>query len=79
MEPESIPLRATSQAITEFEFHISPICSSSRPHTGVGTCGTRSSRRRAIAGWSLSRVRAVDRLVDVEDASVTPLSDAVAK
>ena len=26
-----------SQAITEFEFHISPALSSSRPQTGVGT------------------------------------------
>jgi hypothetical protein len=41
------PLRAITQAITEFEFHISPVPSSSRPHTGVGTFGTTSSTRRA--------------------------------
>jgi hypothetical protein len=33
----SIPLRAITQAITEFEFHISPVPSSTRPQTGVGT------------------------------------------
>ena len=37
------------------EFHISPVCSSSRPQTGVGTCGTRSSSRPAQSGSSLSR------------------------
>ena len=34
-----MPLRASSQEVTEFEFHISPASSSSRPQTGVGTCG----------------------------------------
>ena len=29
----------------EFEFHISPAPSSSRPHTGVGASGTSSSSR----------------------------------
>ena len=47
IESASIPLRAITQAITEFEFHISPVPSSSRPHTGVGTCATTSRRRRA--------------------------------
>jgi hypothetical protein len=37
----SIPLRAISHAITEFEFHMSPVSRSSRPDTGVGTWGTR--------------------------------------
>ena len=46
---------ASSHEITEFEFHISPARSSSRPHTGSGTNGTRSSRRRATAGSSVSR------------------------
>jgi hypothetical protein len=31
----SIPLRAITHAITEFEFHMSPVASSSRPHEGV--------------------------------------------
>ena len=31
------PLHVISQEITEFEFHISPAPSSSRPQTGVGT------------------------------------------
>jgi hypothetical protein len=48
----SIPLRVITHAITEFEFHISPVPSSSRPHTGVGTCATTSSKRRARS-WSL--------------------------
>ena len=47
IDSASIPLRAITHAITEFEFHISPVPSSSRPHTGVGTRGTTSSTRRA--------------------------------
>ena len=47
IDSASIPLRAITHAITEFEFHISPVPSSSRPHTGVGTCGTTSSTCRA--------------------------------
>ena len=39
----SRPLRASTHDTTEFEFHISPVSSSSRPHTGVGIVG-RSSR-----------------------------------
>src|SRR5215210_5144348 len=35
------PAVAISQAIIEFEFHISPAFSSSRPHTGRGTVRTR--------------------------------------
>ena len=49
------PHCASSHEIKEFEFHISPARSSSRPHTGSGTDGTRSSRRRATAGSSVSR------------------------
>jgi len=49
------PLRASSQAITELEFHISAARSSSRPQTGLGTAATRSSRRCAITGSSLRR------------------------
>jgi len=36
IDPTSSPLRARSQEVIEFEFHISPAASSSRPHTGVG-------------------------------------------
>ena len=46
----STPLCVSSQEVTEFEFHISPVPSSSRPHTGVGTDGTRSRSRWALAG-----------------------------
>jgi hypothetical protein len=47
IDSASIPLRAITHAITEFAFHISPVPSSSRSHTGVGTRGTTSSTRRA--------------------------------
>jgi hypothetical protein len=41
--------------MVEFEFHISPAPSSSRPQTGVGTCGTSSRSRWATCGSPLSR------------------------
>jgi len=47
---------AITHAITEFEFDISPVSSSSRPHTGVGTRGTTSSTRRACCSSSVSRL-----------------------
>jgi hypothetical protein len=46
---------AISHEITEFEFHISPAPSSSRPQTAVGTWGARSSTRCARSGSSVSR------------------------
>jgi hypothetical protein len=49
------PPRAISQAVSEFEFHISPAASSSRPQTGVGTSAARSSTRCATCGSSVSR------------------------
>jgi hypothetical protein len=55
IDSTSSPLRAMSQEIVEFEFHISPALSSSRPQTGVGTFGTSSSSRRAQSALSLSR------------------------
>ena len=51
----AIPLRAIAHAITELEFHISPVPSSSRPHTGVGTRPITSRRRRARSSSSVSR------------------------
>ena len=51
----SSPERPSSQAVSEFEFHISPVASSSRPQTGVGTCPARSSSRRASAPSPLNR------------------------
>ena len=48
------PLRANSQAITELEFHISPVPSWSRPQTRLGRAPTNPSSRRAITGSSLS-------------------------
>jgi hypothetical protein len=35
------PLRVSTHDVTEFEFHISPVASSSRPQTGVGMDGKR--------------------------------------
>ena len=52
------PAVAISQAITEFEFHISPAFNSSRPQAGLGTLPTRSSSRRATRGSALSRLGA---------------------
>ena len=72
----SRPLRVISQEMSEFEFHISPVRSSSRPQTGVGTWGTSSSSRRAR---SASALRAVDRLRNVGDDAVTPAPDLVAE
>jgi hypothetical protein len=46
------PAVAISQAITEFEFHISPAPDSSRPQTGVGMVGRRSRIRCANAASS---------------------------
>jgi hypothetical protein len=66
------PLRASNQAISEFEFHISPTRSSSRPHVAAGTCGTSSSNRcaRAIA---TDQLRARDSFRHVgNDAHVPP-------
>jgi len=45
------PLKARSQAVSEFEFHISPVAKSSRPHVAFGKTGTSLSTRPAIA-WS---------------------------
>ena len=44
------PLRAISDEINEFEFHISPARSSSSPQIGVGTSGTSSRTRCARVG-----------------------------
>lgn len=51
----SMPLRASVHAITEFEFHISPVLASSRPHTGVGMVGSTSMIRVAMVASVLSR------------------------
>ena len=54
MESTSRPLRVISHEITEFEFHISPVPSSSRPHTGVGRSAALCHSRRATSGSSVS-------------------------
>jgi hypothetical protein len=55
MPPGSRPALAINQEITEFEFHMSPVRPSSRPHTRAGTDGTRSSTCDAWAGSSVTR------------------------
>src|SRR5215207_11124074 len=66
----SIPLRASVHAITELQFHRSPVASSSRPHTGVGIWWTtRVCRARALRRQS-GPTKAVDpsgRRVAVSD------------
>ena len=52
----STPARTSSHEISELEFHMSPVCSSSRPHTGVGTDGTRSRTRCARARSFATRI-----------------------
>ena len=63
----------------EFEFHISPVWSSSRPQVGVGTSGTSSSRRPAGLGVVAQSDRARDGLVDIGDDAVPPAPDLVAE
>ena len=55
MPPVSRPLRASNQATSEFEFHMSPVCSSSRPQVAVGKLGTSSSIRCALTASKLIR------------------------
>ncbi len=74
-----MPPRAISQEITEFEFHISPASSSSRPQTGRGHLGDEleeAPRERRVVRQALGTV---DRLVHVRDDSATPAPDLVAK
>lgn len=59
----SMPPRASSHEVTEFEFHISPVCSSSRPQTRAGTDSTRSRMVVAREGSSVN--------VELETASAT--------
>src|ERR671936_935975 len=65
----SRPLRAINQEMMEFEFHISPVCSSSRPQTGVGTYGASSSMRSAR---SLSSVRHCGLSTASATSGITP-------
>jgi hypothetical protein len=51
-----MPLRTSSQEISEFEFHMSPVPSSSRPQTSAGTEGTSSSSTDARSGSAVTRV-----------------------
>ena len=79
MESIATPARASVHATTEFEFHISPACSSSRPHTGVGIVASTSStraRRRGIVG---DPDRIAHCRVEVGDRSAPPPAHLVAE
>ena len=74
-----MPLRAISQAVTEFEFHISPACASSRPQVKDGTVATRSKilrREQRVGGQTF---RAGDRLGEIGDHAVAPTMHLVAE
>ena len=73
------PAAAITQAMTEFEFHISPAWSSSRPHTGVARPATRSSTRRASRRIGGEPARPADRLAEVGDRPPAPAADLVAE
>jgi hypothetical protein len=71
------PLAARAQEITEFEFHISPAPTSSRPQTWAGTEGVTASSCLQRAPSRLSRVRAIDRLRGVGDRPTGPAVDLI--
>ena len=51
----STPARVSSHEVTEFEFHMSPLASSWRPQTAVGTEWVASSSRRARSASAITR------------------------
>lgn len=55
IESTSSPVRAINHEIIEFEFHISPVLSSSRPQTSMGISGTNFRSRRASRRSRLKR------------------------
>jgi hypothetical protein len=75
----SSPLRASSHAMIELEFHISSTPCGRRPHTPVGTCGTRSSNLRTRCGSVLIWRGLSTASVISGDGSVTPATDLVAE
>ena len=72
-----MPLRVSAQDTTEFEFHISPVWNSSRPHTGVGISSRTSSTRRAQTSELDTRTGLPIAAPDVGDLTVTPASHFV--
>jgi hypothetical protein len=69
-------VRAISQEISEFEFHISPAASSSRPQTG-GCPGHQLEQPSRAVEIVAEAMRTLDRLADVRDHAVAPASDLV--
>ena len=65
--------------MTEFEFHISPVCSWSRPQTSAGTSGTSSHDQGRMRGVVAHADGASDRLRDVGDDAVPPSADLVSE
>jgi hypothetical protein len=60
--------------MNELEFHISPVCSSSRPQTGVGIVDTKFEQPSRTFGVVAQVLRALDRLGKVGDDAVAPAS-----
>ena len=58
---------ASSHATIEFEFHMSPACSSSRPQTGRGTLGDQLEEPAGDLGITAEPPWTADRPVEVRD------------
>jgi len=79
VDSTSSPLRARSHEIVEFEFHISPAPSSSRPQTGVGTCGAKFEHSPRLLGLIAQSDWALDGLGDVRNDPFAPTADLIAE
>jgi hypothetical protein len=74
-----MPLRAITQAITEFEFHISPVRSSSRPHTGGRNLRDQFEYAPRMLLVAAQPPRAVHGLRNVGNVPVGPKTDLIAE
>jgi hypothetical protein len=74
----STPAHARSHETGELEFQMSPVPSSSRPQTAIGTDGTRL-RTRCARVRSFATRRARDRLARVGDGASAPSTYLVAE
>ena len=75
----STSLRASSHEVTEFEFHMSPAASSSRPHTG-GRHRWHKIKDPSCPGEVIGHPhRARDRFVRVGHHAFSPAADLVAE
>ena len=71
--------RSISQEMNEFEFHISPVRSSSRPHIGVGTAAPVRAAAACAFGVVARPLRALDGLGNIGDDAVAPAAHLVAE